>query len=1489
MIRFLRRILVIIILYSILFFIKNIELGKEFELINILAGLGFIILSAFTLGEITHSLGITRILGYLASGIIFGPYLFSHPLFIPVISSKITGKLTLISNIALGLISFSAGFELPKRKLLKLNKPIFYNFGLTGLIFLFFLTPIIFLISIYTLNLSLLHISQIIIASIIISVFLLNSSIEFTHNLVLNTSLTDEQSTFFRYATIFREFSVIILVLLITVISSMFFNLPVKPNILTNIGTSFSFSILFGFFLGFIAIFYLKYIKAEFIIFIFTFIVIGSEACKIFHLNTLIVFLFAGFIVRNQSSHTKGLNVSLQNITSPFIVLFFALFISKFNLWENSNVFIAAFIITLIRIIYIFISFKISTKIIDFPAGINKFGWTSFSSLGSTALIIIFYSTVYLPQFSAFIPLLMSVIFLNALINPLIFKFGLRKIEAINKLAEAVEVKPQSPEFILKLTDAEKKRTKFIEPNINDPKLNKSLYQILFKLNSVFREFEKKFISSRSEESLELIIEITEHYSDEYFKFKKFLLQPKLTPVLVRKELLKSEENITQWYITLSENRKSVEKRILDLEPLIKGIFISLSDLTEGLQDEFLISLTKQNFVINKDDKFRLKLLKLWYNFIYSTAVIFKKDFNFKITLWYKNLVKYYLLGQSSKEILETVNLVGIERLNALRQIRKLFNDYFTNLNKINEQLAEEKDNVAFSTIIFESFEEQHKQFVTEINTIQNEINETSNQISNRLQYALANPYNQLVSTIDNITNLNIQAVHHKFSKIFYESEKAREFSLDTIRYWINYYLGFLGLFQKELVIKKLKVQLNEVVNTSLGEVSDDINTCLRDLNVSVLSKIKLYNTKLSEPDLNLSNFLESLNFDLIKNSLEKNLQNLEYIRKSKRFNLLIEELIKTFSAISKQLPEKLFLLEESDLAIFNRLPKFKELKITNIQIISKELLGYKLPREIGEVNELLINYLNITILEIKNIFSIIEYHIQTAQKEFEKDKKNGSVLAFEIIHSLFDKLKTKFSQLNIDISRLEFNINNKILDKVNIVVKEIDQIITFELSKNESRLTSNQKKVSLKVEIGNILFKIAQKYYSLNKKIYQIYTVYLKNSVEYFLYKIGIIKQVEEEIQSDSIYINEEKLKNLPFIYRKLFDGTPLETSDFFIGRDKFIEKIKISLNNFYENKVSSTIIVGEPGSGKRSLINTIKNVILKDLDILHYQFINAITNPDDLLAVMSELLGYQKVLTLEELILELNDKSNKRIFILENIGKLFLRKINGYEAIKMFAYLISQTQNNTFWICTSGKYPWNFYAHNFNLDEIFTANVFTNTLHQKDIRSIVMSRHNATGFDITFRSNESNKFNTKFIKNKSSESEQKQLADEFFTKLELYSEGNIISAMYYWLQSIDDIIGNRLVIKPPHKISLSIFKDMDNQLLLILSTLFIHGWLMDYEIAEMFNISVNEAKSDLDYLAKLNLIYHDQLELNSNRYFINKFVFKLIETELLKRTMLK
>jgi len=1500
MIDVIRRLIIISILFGIFLFIQFVQV-EAISGINpkTLIALGFAIIASFTFGEILSTIKLPRVIGYLFIGMIFGPYsdVFFHTDVLRVFNLTTLNNLSLVNGVTLSVIAITAGMELRISEIKKSAKSISLIILLKVIVMFVLITGVVFSVSSVIPFLSGAGWQTILAVGLILSVISIGTSIELTLVVADETKAKGKFIDLILSTTIVKDVVVIILLALALTISTSLTTAAVGFDfyLLLDLGKELIFSVIFGAVWGGLIILYLKYVNRELLIFIIAIVVFGTEITNQLHLETLVAFVTTGFVVRNYSKFGESLHHPIQKLALPIFIIFFTVAGASINFLAVKNAIILGGIIFVVRAFGLWVSVSTASKTSKEKIDFTNYGWLGFLSIGGLILGLGIVIANRLPGLGDEIKnVITALVALNIFLGPVLLKIGLIKSAAFNTKKEEVEEKPEE---ISQKPEQEKKETKkeksyFNEPQFNDESLNKSLYNIIFKINNVLSDFERRFIYYRGEQSVELIVSVTERYTEEYGRIRKTILKPGISTQEIKIKLLEAKKRFAEGFIELCEQRKKIEINILELEPLIDEIFFSLTDLTDGLKSEYLIEMEPQWFLPDENENWRGKYWKFKQRLSRKINKLFNKDFIPKRKINYRNLAKYFLAGESAIEILETVNLVGSERLTTLRKTRSIFEDIVKYLDEIEQIIINDKDNPAVINIIIDRFAEVHQQIGNEINIYSNEINTTTDEITGRLYFALATPFNRLIDALKIAGTYKYDDRKFRYSKIFGKSETIKDRALVSIGCWANYYEGFLGLFEKEIYISKLNSELNEAVNISLVDISTEINNNLRSVSTQLKESIKKFEATINEKkDETLGDtvqFVKHGQREYFLNLLEEHIHKLEAIHTSRKLNSLIENLIEKFSSISENLPEDIPLLEEKDLRLAGRLPKSSHLKYVKIRSLSKTFLVKKLPRSIGELNELLVNHLNFTIIELKNFITIVNFHFNTALKELENNPVNGKSIATDLFNSLNEKLNDRVSQLNGQIDRLEQNIDNKIIQKVNEVISEINKLVINSSTLSVDFFMKKEKgKKRLMIKSSSLFDRIAFEIKKYRVIIRRNYRSYFKPTVDDILESMNLISPEEATSRNESVLFSEEKLKKLPFIYRKLFDGSPLEASEFFFGKNAFLKEIEFAKNEFKANRASSTVIIGEPGSGKRSLLNAIRNYALQNEEYIYHQFQNTLTEKDELLATFSELLGFQRRLSLDEIILFLNDKSKKKVIITENINKLFLRTVDGYEALETFIYLLSMTNKNVFWICTLGKNCWNFLEPNFDLISIFRHKIDPAKYHKEDLRKIVLSRHQATGYNLEYLPDNLKQFGIKLRKQKSFDVDQAKLSDKYFKKLDEYSEGNIISAMYYWLQSIHSVKENTIVIRPPKKLNLKFLSMLDNIYYLTVANIIIHGWLTDEEHSRIFNMPMERSRDILNSLVSYNLIYQDQLELYSNKYFLNKFIYKVIEKELKQRNI--
>src|SRR5688500_20228819 len=71
-----------------------------------LLSIGFLILAAYSVGELASMLRLPKIIGYLAAGVVFGPSVFN------TVTIDAVHELTPVSSLAIAIVAYLAGAEL---------------------------------------------------------------------------------------------------------------------------------------------------------------------------------------------------------------------------------------------------------------------------------------------------------------------------------------------------------------------------------------------------------------------------------------------------------------------------------------------------------------------------------------------------------------------------------------------------------------------------------------------------------------------------------------------------------------------------------------------------------------------------------------------------------------------------------------------------------------------------------------------------------------------------------------------------------------------------------------------------------------------------------------------------------------------------------------------------------------------------------------------------------------------------------------------------------------------------------------------------------------------------------------------------------------------------------------------------------------------------------------------------------------------------------
>ena len=622
-------------------------------------------------------------------------------------------------------------------------------------------------------------------------------------------------------------------------------------------------------------------------------------------------------------------------------------------------------------------------------------------------------------------------------------------------------------------------------------------------------------------------------------------------------------------------------------------------------------------------------------------------------------------------------------------------------------------------------------------------------------------------------------------------------------------------------------------------------------------------------------------------------LKRLNRLRESQELNALIEVMLERFATLANELPERYQILDEKSLDLiedFGRTPPSANLKSMPMREIARFFLETRIARDLAEVNRLMFEQIDGSTRTVKEACQIISFNLRVAAEECESASSQPA--AADLSHARevsLDGLQLAITRLDTalaDLSRLKEQVYDQIIARVDVRMREVEAL-AFERAGAEERARLKQK---LLLERASRYLTQARSWLrSHYQDIVARYTPLSRVVVKDLKATFGLQQFTAAEILDayDQAKLDQPALERLPFIYRRLFDISPLESADLLVARNEEMRLIETARERWRQGMPCAVAVIGELGSGKTSFINAAIEKALRGFPVYKKQFISAIDNERTLAEELASLLRLPAVMTLDELQLQINDMAERGVIVIEDAHQLYRRAIGGFETLKKLLLLIARTSHQILWIISIRKYAWRYLNSALRIADSFTFIVNTENLSGPDLEQVILARHRMSGFGLRFLPDEVITERRRY--RLASESErQAMLRRSYFEAISNASEGNILAAIFYWLKSLVEAKDNELIVRPLAELRFNFLRDAPVERLLTLSLLIQHGNLTAAEHAGIFGSAVEESLATFTHLANINLLTRDVSEDGVERFAVNRVIYIPLTKELRARNIL-
>jgi len=298
-------------------------LGRSTPSSAALLTFGFLILAAYTVGEIGQSFKLPKLVGYMLAGMLFGPAALR------VVSAEAILRLQPIANLAIALIAFLAGAELRWEDLRRNGGRYFKILGSEmGLTFLSIVALTVLLRGRIPV-LANAAFNEVAVFALLFSTVVVAHSPAATLALLTETGARGPVARTTLGVVLVSDVVLIVLFTLVATVSRLIVpptgagHMPSLPVVAWEIAGA----VLLGGALGVAVAAYLRFASGELLLFGIIVAMFGAEIARIAHVELMLTLLMAGFVMENVAPGTRGheLRTAVERAAAPLFVVFFAL------------------------------------------------------------------------------------------------------------------------------------------------------------------------------------------------------------------------------------------------------------------------------------------------------------------------------------------------------------------------------------------------------------------------------------------------------------------------------------------------------------------------------------------------------------------------------------------------------------------------------------------------------------------------------------------------------------------------------------------------------------------------------------------------------------------------------------------------------------------------------------------------------------------------------------------------------------------------------------------------------------------------------------------------------------------------------------------------------------------------------------------------------------------------------------------------------------
>ncbi len=316
-----RRAVVLLLLLGLMFGVSLLKAEASGSVDPLtLAAIGFVVLASFSAAELGSRLGLPRVTGYILSGLVLGPSLLN------ILSRTVVQEMQMFNTLALGLIATAAGLELDLKQIVRVGRTLLATVGIKVVLCLLIVGGA----TVTMFNIFGMPIADVDGAgwalALVFGALAIGTSPAIVLAVLRDGGASGRLSDLILGAAVLKDVVVVVvLAVALAVAAAIIGGGGFDVQVLTHVGRELGASTVAGVILGVLLIAYMRFVRSEMLLFVSAMVLVVGELSRALHLELLLVFIAAGFVVRNFSRHEHALSKPMEMVSLPVFVVFFTI------------------------------------------------------------------------------------------------------------------------------------------------------------------------------------------------------------------------------------------------------------------------------------------------------------------------------------------------------------------------------------------------------------------------------------------------------------------------------------------------------------------------------------------------------------------------------------------------------------------------------------------------------------------------------------------------------------------------------------------------------------------------------------------------------------------------------------------------------------------------------------------------------------------------------------------------------------------------------------------------------------------------------------------------------------------------------------------------------------------------------------------------------------------------------------------------------------